>query len=408
MSPRCRRVLAAAISVVGLLAASCGPPVCPPIKTSPPTQTSLLPWPEGRTAVVEARNGDTTGQAILDSAFDFSSVGAAPGQEPQATGVTLNLGDAAIGPGDFGAVTINPPIIAILGNDVLHQLPMVHDPAARTTELLPAFSAPSSGSVPLTFAPSPYCRNDVQGQGADGPFGYIVSAVLDGVRRWFVINTGAESTFVREEVLSGINDRPRLDAIFISSAFAGTFRANATRARSIAIGDNESQNIVMIAAPEVDAVLDFIYRRLDLTESCSLQGICLKLERLDGLLGWNFLREYRSSFAEGADAPVRRYLNLSRLPTQTHWTRDFVGAGLYTSFSQNPMGLRVDGFFPNSTGQTAGVTLNDLITHINDVAVTAPNPSFGPAGGTAKLSIVRGTVPTTVNVPVVDMLPNPP
>jgi S1-C subfamily serine protease len=177
--------------------------------------------------------------------------------------------------------------------------------------------------------------------------------------------------------------------------------------RNLAVGEAESPGSLLIGANEVDLALDQIQRGLNLNETCSPQGICVKVDKIDGLLGWTFLREFRVSLAEGLNVPLRRFLNLTRLPTQTHWMREYVGFGIYAANTESPTGLRVDGFMPSSSLREAGALLGDVITTVNGVSIRTLAAPYGTVGSTVTLGIARGSQTLSLQAEVRDMLPDP-
>ena len=123
----------------------------------------------------------------------------------------------------------------------------------------------------------------------------LVEGAVDGRPATFVLDTGAEATFLRAAHFAPLtSDRSVLHAVRVGSGFAGAFLAKATRARSLEVGPHASAGALLLSAPEVDAELD----RLG-----ALYG-----RELHGFLGNSFLREFEVFLAESPRAlGLRRF-----------------------------------------------------------------------------------------------------
>jgi hypothetical protein len=148
--------------------------------------------------------------------------------------------------------------------------------------LEPAFT-PGTGAAPLTRWSTGLCRGDEANGGAEGPDLLLVDAELDGVPLVLAVDTGADFTLVRQRAIPDLASRPTLSGLPLRTAFAGAFPATATRARALSAGGQSSAAAPVLVAPEIDRGLDLLLQRF---RDPPL--------RLDGALGWSFLREPRS------------------------------------------------------------------------------------------------------------------
>ncbi|MGA9522187.1 MAG: PDZ domain-containing protein, partial [Myxococcaceae bacterium] len=209
-----------------------------------------------------------------------------------------------------------------------------------------------------------------------------------------VLDTGAETTFLRSSLFEPLtSDRAVLREIRVGSGFAGTFVATATRARTLRIGEHTSTSALVLSAPAVDAELD----RLG-----SLYG-----RQVDGFLGWSFLREFEVSLALGSASDLTtRALGLERFDTQSHWTREFVGIGIYRSQSEDPPGIKVEGFLDPSPAQAAGLQIGDVIVKVDGTPVSGTDP-LRASNEHVELELLRSGQPLTLQVEYRDLLPDP-
>ncbi|MHB8873861.1 MAG: retropepsin-like aspartic protease, partial [Myxococcaceae bacterium] len=234
-----------------------------------------------------------------------------------------------------------------------------------------------------------------------------VSAMVEEVPVAFVLDTGAESTFLSSDLAAGLLAGPALSGLRVSSGFAGVFSASATRARTVKVGQAAAQNVAVLSSPEVDAELSRLTEVAQTLARCDSNASCNPPPRLGGFLGWNYLREFRVSLSEGAPFGGRR-LGLVRFDSQDHVHRDFVGIGILTTPSVDPPGLRVDEFLSVSPARIAGIRVGDVITFVDGLPVAqAPSP-FGPIGAVVRFTLRRGSGTAEVFATVADLLPDPP
>ncbi len=351
--------------------------MCPSAFVALPAEPVTLAWKS--TATSEVLAGNRPIPLRFDTAFGRTSLSPEAAQGLDLGRLELRIGSARAGPISAGLLVAPVAASGVLGSDLLHQLPVIFDARAEATELMPRFAAPSGAPVRL-WAP----RSCPGGHFA--PLS-VVDARLDGMPVSFVLDTGAEVTFVRSDVFDALSGRPVLDGIRVASGFAGVFAARATRARSLEIGQASAASSLVMSSPEVDRALDEI----------SAQG----------LLGWSFLREFRVGLDSGRSSREERSLTLRRFEAQDHWTREFVGVGINSSRSDSPPGLRVDGFLSVSPARDAGLQAGDVIITVDGrPALRAPSP-FAPAGSSVRLGVQRSGASLSFDVPVQDLLPDP-
>lgn len=379
------------------MVAGCGKPTCPPLTVRAPATTERLPWLTGtRSATVEAEVSGKVLNAVLDTGFPRSAISASSAGGIEVDRARLRLGGASADRVSLGLLLASAAQASVvIGGDILSQLPLVLDARARTTELRPDFSIPAADAVPLDLWVTGRCEADNSEAGPEGPHAFVLDGSIDGQALRFILDTGADATFVRTSVVEALDARAKLVGVRVASAFAGAFAATATRARTLSVGNAESAGSLLLTAPEVDAYLT------QLQEHYGQRPV-------DGFLGWSFLREFLVRL-DGGEGPARhRVLGLARFSTQDHWKREFIGIGTYTTPLANPPGsLRIDGFLPVSPAQEAGLLLGDIIVTVDGVpAASAPSP-FAPPGTDVQLEVSRNGMRRQYRVQVQDLLPDP-
>lgn len=379
----------------------CSGDTCPPPAVALPSQATTVDWAPNGYASVPAVVGGYQARLILDTAFPQSALSPSAARVLDPSQVGLELGGAKIGPVRMGVLLAEIAEDGVLGADVLHQLPLRFDARARKTEVLPAFVEQGAYTANLDLITSRQCRGTSADSGPAGPFAFVVRAEVEGQPALFVLDTGAHATLVRTSLAEGMFDRARLHGVRVASGFAGVFEATATRARTVSIGTAESPNALIMLAPEIDAELDAISDDLN-----AARGEGVAPLRVDGLLGWSFLREFEVELIRGASADENRAIRLLRFDTQTHWTREFVGIGIYRSSSETPPGIRVEDFFEGSPA-VGILEVGDVIVKVDGVPV-AGGSLITSSDGDVELEVVRADAALTVTVPYVDLLPNPP
>jgi hypothetical protein len=284
-------------------------------------------------------------------------------------------------------------------------LPLAFDAQARTVTVGAAFAGPGTGGAPVDVWVTGRCKDDRAQAGPEGPHALLVRAAVEGQEATFLLDTGADATFVRTAVVDALGPRPRLSELRVATGFSGPFLATATRAKALELAGASSPNALLLSGPEVDAELDRLLSRYG-GARCSGGSGCP--ERLDGFLGWSFLREFAVELSEGASPVRERRLGLARFSIQAHWRREFIGVGIYTSASANPVGLRIEGFLSESPARDAGLREGDVLLSVDGVPVAqAPSPYAEP-GTQVTLEAFREGARFSVQAEVRDLLPDPP
>jgi len=381
--------------LVTLLLLGCDPPRCPHARLTPGATTSTMSWLDANRPRVEVGLAGGTRLALLDTGFPHSSMDSnnlffVESLQPVA------LGAATVGPLHWETVLqLDPQFELIVGADALSYAPLVFDARAAQTRVELDFT-PGAGVAPLSLWSSGLCRGDRKEDGPEGPDLLLVDADLDGQPLVLAVDTGADLTFVRQGVIQALSTRPTLSGLPVHTGFAGDFTATVTRARALSVGGQASLAAPFFTAPGLDVGLDNL-----------LQQFRDPPARLDGVLGRSFLREFEVSLALGEDAVTNRALGLTRFDTQTHWSRDFVGVGIATTLSDNPLGLRVNALLSISPARDAGLQVGDVIFTVHgDVSFTVPQP-WGRPGELVHLQYWRQGRAFDVDVPIADLLPDP-
>lgn len=374
----------------------CGDP-CPQVPLRLQQAPISLPWTAPDRPLTDIGVGDRTLPLLFDTGFPRTSLRASDAGGLDLGSLVLSIGEVRAGPLSAGLL-LDSGLPGVLGSDVLHQLPLVFDARAQRTLVLAAFEPPRSAPA-IAFADSGLCGLD---EGRLSPL-FVVRGEVEGSPVDFVLDSGSEATLVRREIFGGLAARPRLEGVLVASGFAGTFSAEATRARRIAVGEAEVVNAPVLSSPEADSELD----RLSSISPIRREGLAKEQPPLGGFLGRSFLREFRVSLSEGRGALSERRLGLERFDSQDHFRRDFVGIGVITSESADPPGLRVAAFLSVSPAREAGVKLGDTISTVDGTpAQLAPYPLASP-GSRVILGLRRGQQELQLSVEVRDLLPDP-
>jgi hypothetical protein len=368
--------------VLAFLCVACGGPECPPPEVRLPPQEDVHPWVGPGSAQIIGRVGDREVRLLLDTGFAFSAatsevLGAQPSGD-----LSFTLGALRAGPLAGRVLTSGLAADAVLGADVLFQVPLRHDARARTTTVLPRFEADPAGSIPLVGRSD---ARDCEGRALR------VSATVEGREVTLLVDTGASATFLRGGLLGPLDDRATLEGLPVHSGFAGPFTATATRARALRVGHAVATDTLVLTAAQVDRELD----RLS-----ALHG------PLDGFVGWTFLREFSLTFQGDAAGAQVSALRLERFSSQDHWTREFVGIGILRAPSTEPPGIRVEGFLSRSPAREAGLQPGDVIVQVDGQAVEGTEPlQDADADGQVVLGVRRGQASLTFTVAYEDLLP---
>jgi hypothetical protein len=348
-------------------------------------EAALLPAPRPE---AWGERGDGRVAFLLDTGFRRSALGpagqaaaqAAPDRDFTLAGVRLEA--------DF-----QPWVLAqapgVLGAEVLGALPLTLDPLAGTLAVQPAFPSQEPGDVALRRHAVSACD--------DPGVAFTLEAPVAGRTVAWLLDTGAEHTVLRsallEELAAGL---PRLSGVVLETAFAGVIRAEAVRLSRVGVGEAAAQQVVVLSGAALDAELD--------RQSAWLTRAAGAPVTVDGLLGWNALREGRLSFRGPAAGPASA-LRFTPYPASP-WPRAFVGVGL--GLAPAAGGLRVVSVYVPSPAAEAGVTAGDLLVSVDGrPAAEAPAP-FAPAGQSVTLVLQRGAERLERRMAVVDLLPDAP
>jgi hypothetical protein len=415
--------LIAALALIGGAVGACDRRECPAPPVALPSAPQTIGWLDGGYGIVPGEMDDHPVALLLNTGFPQTAVGPADpdaGFDFNPIHLKVALGGAT-SDGVFSAILVGTPlpIDGMVGAEVLYQIPISFEARARTATVFPEFSRRTADTFFVQMVTSLACRN--QSLNAPlGPFAMLVRGEVEGIPVYWEIDTGAEATLIRSDLLAGLTDRPQLTNLAVQSGVYQGFRGTATRAREIKVGQASSPNALVIAALEIDELLD------ERSEQYTREiGTRTRAVKVDGLLGWSFLREFQVDLNTGDSAASNRGLGLARFDTQSHWTREFVGIGIYRSPSRDPDGIRVLEFFSRSPAQQAGLLAGDVIVKVDGLAVSGDDAinspdalvdvevlrrsdaTVAPDGGfvTADGGVM---VPITFQVGYEDLLPNPP
>ena len=415
--------LVAAVALIGAVFGACERRECPAPAVALPPSPQTLGWADRGYGIVP---GEMDGHPVAlllntgfpqtlvvpasqDAGFDFNPINL----RVALGGATAEGVDAAI------LVGSQLPVGGIVGAEVLYQLPISLDARARTTTVFPEFSARTAETAFVKMVTSLACRSQ-SSDAPRGPFAMLVSGEVEGTSLTWLIDTGAEASFIRTELLSQLTDRAQLTNLVVQSGFLGPLVGTATRAREIKAGLALSPHALVIASLTIDDLLDRLSQ-----EYTREAGTRARAIRVDGLLGWSFFREFLVDLATGDSADFNRGLALARFDTQTHWTREFVGIGIYPAASLDPTGIRVSGFLSHSPAEQAGLLSGDVIVKVDGQPVSGGDAINSP-DAIVEIEVLRrfdgdgvpdggfvmadGGVlaPRTFQVAYEDLLPNPP
>ncbi|MEN9800278.1 MAG: hypothetical protein RL653_3975 [Pseudomonadota bacterium] len=342
-------------------------------------RTAALLTPE-RPLVMLVR-GESTLPFLLDTGFRRS--GLAPGAlaaQGQAPSSEWRLEDVRIRT-DFAAWT-SATAAGVLGAEVLEQVPLGWNAAEGQLSLASTFPPPSEGDVPL--------RRHERRDCTDPGVAFTLEADLEGRRLRWLLDTGAEHSVVRTSVAEALAGQPGLRGLRLETGFAGVIGARAHRASALRLGDETLERPVVLSGPSLDAELE-------------RQSAWLGVE-VDGLLGWNVLREGTGGWRGPHEGPPGA-LAFVRLPSSP-WPRALVGVGVALRPAEG--GLEVLSVYEPSPALEAGLSAGDVLVEVDGrPAAEAPTP-FAPVGATVTLRVRRGADTFERDVVVADLLPDVP
>ncbi len=368
-----------------------------------PNAPVSVQWEPRGTATAAVTLANRSVPMVLDTGFPRTAIAANAAGGLDLSSVSLSFAGALAGPMPVQWLLSGLGPAGVLGSDVLHQLPLLLDPVARTAEVLPAFLPPASETL-LRLADPGACAGGATDRRA--PL-FFVTANVEGEVVDLVVDTGAEMTFISTDLASRLGSRPTLGLIRVASGFAGIFTARAVRARLLEVGSARVVTPALLSSAEVDAELARLTRAVAATTHCNPNASCSASPTFDGFLGWTFLREFKVSLAEGSPYGERR-LGLERPAGAGLALRDFVGVGWNASASDSPPGLRVDSFLSVSPAEDAGVKVGDVVTAIDGQPAATVSPPYAAAGTKVKLALVRDAAALELDVTVADLLADPP
>ncbi|HZA49632.1 MAG TPA: PDZ domain-containing protein, partial [Myxococcaceae bacterium] len=408
--------LVAAVALIGGALGACDGRECPPPSVTLPEGPQTVGWSDGGYGIVPGAVAGHPASLLLNTGFWETAL--APLSSPDAGFNPFNV-EIALGGATAEGVVAGPlpstlPFDGIVGAEVLYQLPIAFDARDRTTTVFPEFRQRTAETDFVQMVTSVACLSRSTNTPL-GPFALLVHGEVEGTTTYWQIDTGVEASFIRTQLLSQLTDRAQLTNLFL-----GGFRGTATRAREIKAGLAFSPNALVIASPGMDDLLD---ARSELFTREA--GTRFRAIKIDGLLGWSFLREFAVDLAFGDSAVFNRGLGLARFDTQLHWTREFVGIGINPATSFDPTGIRVLDFWSHSPAQLAGLLPGDVIVKVDGQPVSGGDAINSP-DALVDIEVLRRAdgaevpdggyllpdggvmAPMTFQVGYEDLLPNPP
>lgn len=343
-------------------------------------RTAALLTPEQRPLVMLVR-GDGALPFLLDTGFRRSAL-ASGALAAQARGPSAgwHLEDVHIR-ADFSAWS-SATAAGVLGAEVLEQLPLSWNAAEGGLAIASTFEPASEGDVRLVR----HARRDCTDPGV----AFTLEASLEGRRLRWLLDTGAEHSVVRASVADALSGQPGLRGIRLETGFAGVIGARAHRASALQLGGNSLPQPVVLSGPALDAELD---------RQSAWLGV-----QVDGLLGWNVLREGAGGWRGPPRGPPEA-LAFSRSPSSP-WPRAFVGVGM--ALRPAGEGLEILSVYEPSPALAAGLVPGDLLLTVDGrPAAEAPSP-FAPVGTRVTLRVRRSGEAFDVELVIADLLPDAP
>jgi hypothetical protein len=412
-------VLITALAVLGGGCSACGSQECPAPAVVLPSSPQTVPWVEGGYATIRGEMDDHPVTLLLDTGESQTAVAppaADAGFDFDVTRLKVEIGGVTAEDVYAGILVRRTlPIDGLVGAEVLHQIPLSFDARARTATFHPGFAPPSGDTEFVDVVTSTECVSRTTG-GPKGPFAMLVRGEVEGTPMQWQIDTGVELTFLRRALFERLTGRAQLSNLFVAG-----FQGTATRAREIKAGRVGSSNAIVVTAPEIDLLLESRSEQYTRERRGIGPGV-----KVDGLLGWSFLREFHVSLTSAESATKNRGLGLVRFDSQNHWTREFVGIGINRAVSVDPAGIRVLDFLTGSPAQQAGIQVNDVIVKVDGAPVGGNDP-ITSRDSLVEIEVLRRTdggsgppdggfvqadggvmLPLTFQVGYVDLLPDPP
>ena len=349
-------------------------------------QTALTS--SARPEVTVLRGGAST-TFLLDTGFRRSALGpqaqalvdAAPADPFVLAGARVEA--------DFDAWVL-PQAPGVLGAEVLGLLPLSIDASAGRFTVARTFEPASSGDAVLHRHALAACD--------DPGVAWTVEAPVEGRLVTWLLDTGAEYSVLRSSLADALSPpRAQLSGVVLQTAFGGVVRARAQRVGSIALGaSGAARQVAVLSGPALDAELD--------RQSAWLTRAAGTAVTVDGLLGWDVLREGTVAWRGPRSGPVSA-LAFSPYPASP-WPRRLVGVGV--ALAPEVEGLRVVSIYTPSPAADAGLAVGDLLVSVDgQPAAGAPSPLAAP-GAMVTLQLRRGDEMLERTVPVADLLPDAP
>ena len=335
------------------------------------------------------RRGRAESTFLLDTGFRRSAMGpAAQAAMDAAPGASFELAGTHL-EADFQPWAL-PQAQGVLGADVLGWLPLTLDAEARRLAVAKVFSPPAAGDAALRRHALAACD--------DPGVAYTLEASVEGRPVAWLLDTGAESSVLRTTLADGLSPpRATLSGVLLETAFAGVVRARAQRVASVSLGDGGAAwQVAVLSGQALDAELD--------RQSAWLSRAAGHEVVVDGLLGWDVLREGTVSFRGPASGPASA-LGFAAYPASP-WPRRLVGVGM--ALVEEADGLRVASVYSPSPAAEAGVMAGDVLLRVDGrPAADAPTP-FAAPGQVVTLQLRRGSETFERSLSVADLLPDAP
>jgi len=233
------------------------------------------------------------------------------------------------------------------------------------------------------------------------PSRIVMSAMLEGTARSLVVDTGASYVLVRQSIESALaaDGRTVLAGVATSSVGAGAAGGSSTsvvtRGRSLSVGGQEVDGLVLSADSSLEPALDSL--------ASEVGG------EVDGLIGGSYLRQFFVTVDyPGGALGLRRYT--SGGPTYDLFDR--VGVGITPATGGIPATVAV--VFPGTAAASQGVAVGDALLAIDGMSLTTLGGAAidallaGPVGSTKSLTFGAAASPMismqSVTIAVDDVL----
>jgi hypothetical protein len=343
--------------------------------------------------------GSTRRSAVVDTGAPVTLVdpGVFAGEPlPQGQGAlgsmslgALRLEDVTVVGAPVGLSTGEGPLAALVGGDLLCHFETSFD-YRQARVLLGEQALPMDLAEPVTV-PAPVKGGGlgqltVSGQRvlvAVPPTRLVVSGLLDGVARSFVLDSGASLSVLRPSAFRAVtaDGRKTLGGLAASTVM-GSAGVTVARAKTLALAGAEVQG-ALVATLESDALFEALSVEVG--------------QPVDGLLGGTFLRE----FLVTADYAGERVL-LRRYPTRQHVRDEFTRVGVVlapiSTATPGQPHYAVQLTFPGSDAEAQGLAAGREVVSVDGQALEPLNVEaanallLGASGATKGLATPSGVV----------------